>query len=211
MANTLMELVLHDVRTGGDFGYVAFLAYFMNDQVNRILFETKEEYAETPYMNNDLLKQIIKEVDRATKHFNAVTKGNEYEVADRLVKLEEYFLPHIDAFYNVLEKELEALGYNSDGRGFYSKVFLMMFLARASSLLVGKFHALSNKFKMTKVLLMRQDDLNVVFELSLQMLEKQMGTEHVCQICNHSKELKAVFQNFSMRFQNKLFLCEIMK
>lgn len=206
-----MELVLHDVRTGGDFGYVAFLAYFMNDQVNRILFEIKEAYAETPFcMNNELLNQIIREVDRATKHFNAVSKGNEYEVADRLVKLEEYFLPHIDAFYNVIEKELELLGYSKDDRVFYSKIFLMMFLARASGLLVGKFHALIYKFQIPKPL-MQQDNLNMVFELCVHLLDKQIGPGHVGQICNHSKELKAVFRNFSMRFENKLFLGELMK
>ena len=212
MANTLMELVLHNVRVGGDFGYVAFLAYFMNDQVNRILFEIKEEYAETPhYADNELLKQIIEVVNRATKHFNAVSKGNEYEVADRLVKLEEYFLPHIDAIHQVLEKELEQLGYSADEEVFYSKIFLMMFLARASSMLVNKFHMLTNKFRLTKVLLMKQDDLNMVFELCVRMLETKMGTEHVGQISNHSKALKEVFQNFSMRFQNKVYLGELMK
>lgn len=201
-----MESVLSDLRKRREFGCLVFLAFFINDQASRLFFEIEEYCIGTPYYegrNRFHLNQIKNELHRVEQCMNKLSARVQYEVADRLVLLEEVNKPLLDEVLEQMDQKLIALNYAELDRYLMVRIFGIMLLARLSMHTVERFQLILRKFEGKDLPVMKKVHLGQVALFCERFLMEKYGSQWYNQLVENSAALLQAIRVLSTRLPDK--------
>lgn len=208
-----INMALVDLSHRGNLGYLIYVVYYINDQVNRLLFEMEERFKGTPYYrhySNRILKQIMKECQRAKESMYKESQDYALDTADKLVRLEEAFLPYFEVILDKVRLILLDKGVKGDTLDFVISVYGLMILGRCSQDTVEHIQHLAHKCIAPTFTPMQRDNLGKVFVDSILLLKHWLGKELTDQLLEGSPELNEAIRSFSDKIFNRPELCELL-
>lgn len=210
--DNFMDVVMENIALKGRFGVQAFVVYFLNDQVKRLHFELMEEYKDTPFYKHrskQLLNQIGHEIQVVMNSLNRTASNRSYEVADRLILLEEAYLPVIDTVLDNAKLFFAEKGFSPAEQEFLRKVYGLFLLSRTSSTMLSRIQNLDG-LAVPRLVVMKGDSLTKAYQYCSQLLDHWMGHKQLEELKVGTEALNQSICTLSRKLLDFEVMCELL-